>query len=110
MYWAPYPRNIKFLNKMLLAKYNFTVYDPQKSIQILESLGFKRGTDGVWITTNGTSLEFELEIGIPTPPEWLAVIEDLNAIDINVTLKPLEWALRCSHHAKLKYDIWASWA
>jgi len=35
-------------------------YNPTKSIQLLQGLGFTRDTDGVWKTQNGTRLEVEL--------------------------------------------------
>ena len=109
--WFPdYKAVQKFINPEIIKKYDCTVYNPNKSIEILKSLGFKRGPDGVWVTPNGTRLEFELQTGVPTPPYWLSVIEDLNKIGIKVTPKPLEWAVRWSNHAKLNYDLWASWA
>jgi len=109
--WFPkYKRVQKFINPELIKKYDCTVYDPNKSIEILKSLGFKRGPDGVWVTPNGTRLEFELQTGVPAPPYWLSVAEDLNKIGIKVKVKPLEWAVRWSNHARLHYDMWASWA
>ncbi|MEM2302367.1 MAG: ABC transporter substrate-binding protein, partial [Sulfolobales archaeon] len=35
-------------------------YDPDKANQILDSLGFKRGPDGIRVTPNGTKLSFRL--------------------------------------------------
>ncbi|RLB80293.1 MAG: hypothetical protein DRH17_12310 [Deltaproteobacteria bacterium] len=37
-------------------------YNPEKAKKLLEGLGFKKGPDGVWVTPNGTRLEFEWTI------------------------------------------------
>lgn len=109
--WFPdYKAVQKFIDPKIIEKYDTTVHDPKKSINILKNLGFTRGPDGVWVTPNGTRLEFELQCGIPAGPITLAICEDLTAIGIKVTPKPLEWAVRWSNHAKLHYDLWQSWA
>lgn len=35
-------------------------YDPEKAEELLTSVGFARGADGVWVSADGTRLEFEL--------------------------------------------------
>jgi peptide/nickel transport system substrate-binding protein len=42
-----------------LRSYN---YDPKKAEEILLSMGFKRGPDGIWVSPNGTRCEFEMII------------------------------------------------
>jgi len=43
--------------KDLVNKYEITKYDPAKAEAIFTQLGFKKGTDGIWVTPNGTRLE-----------------------------------------------------
>lgn len=52
------------------------VYNPSRGAQILMGLGFKKGSDGVWVTERGERLEYELSV----PPEfadWSAAAEDV---------------------------------
>lgn len=44
-----------FLNKYIKINYE---YNPDKAVQILESLGFKKGENCIWVTPNGTKLSF----------------------------------------------------
>lgn len=51
----------KFIRSEYLEKYfNKYEYNPSKTIEIFQSLGFTRGTDGIWVTPNGTRLEFDI--------------------------------------------------
>ncbi len=53
-------------------------YAPDRAAQILTRLGFKKGTDGVWVSDKGERMEYELTV----PPEfadWSAAAEDLAA-------------------------------
>jgi len=59
-FWSPIYYGVlgKFIPWDLLAKWNFSEYNPQKSIELLEGLGFTRGSDGIFVTPNGTRLSF----------------------------------------------------
>ncbi|MEM2921582.1 MAG: ABC transporter substrate-binding protein [Candidatus Bathyarchaeia archaeon] len=51
--------NETFINKWLA---NFTYeYNPAKAEELLQGLGFTKGADGIYVTPNGTRLEFELK-------------------------------------------------
>lgn len=50
----------KEIENALAAKYNVLEYNVSKGDEILTSLGWTKGTDGVWITENGTRVTFSL--------------------------------------------------
>ncbi|MEM2454931.1 MAG: ABC transporter substrate-binding protein [Candidatus Bathyarchaeia archaeon] len=43
-----------------LGRLNRYTYDPSKTEEIFTSLGWTKGPDGIWVTDNGTRLEFDL--------------------------------------------------
>ncbi len=43
-----------------IAKLNLYPYDPKKAESMLTELGWKKGSDNVWVTKEGTRCEFEL--------------------------------------------------
>jgi len=109
--WFPdYAAVQRFVYRDVLEQYDTTLYDPAKSIAILEGLGFKRGADGIFVTPNGTRLSFELLGGTPVSPVLLAIAEDLKAIGIEIIQKPMEWAPRWAAMGKLEFDIASSWS
>jgi peptide/nickel transport system substrate-binding protein len=82
--------------------------DPKKAEEILLSLGFKRDGEGVWVTPNGTRLEFTcLYI-----PEWWAVLADafvnqLSKFGIKIKLVGTRWDPYCaSLFRDHDYDIY----
>lgn len=57
------PDITRFINKTFIDRYlkDFEyAYNPKKAMEILEGLGFRKGADGIYVTPNGTRLEFEL--------------------------------------------------
>ena len=66
-----------------------TQYDPNKANQILDSLGFKKGSDGIRVTPNGTRLSFEL--AVPSISDWLVaaqlIASDLKNIGVEVNIR-----------------------
>jgi len=81
----------RFLSEDVLAKYNYTVFDPEKGKQILEGLGWTKGTDGVWLTENGTRLGpyvFHTVGGLGDL--WgVTITDDLKAFGLDVTYRKL---------------------
>jgi peptide/nickel transport system substrate-binding protein len=72
------------------SKLNPYRYDPARGAQILTRIGFRKGTDGVWVSDQGERLEYELSV----PPEfadWSAAAEDvasqLNRFGIRITVR-----------------------
>lgn len=66
-----------------------TMYDPNKANQILDSLGFTKGSDGIRVTPNGTRLSFTLDV--PAISDWLTaaqlIASDLKKIGIDVIIR-----------------------
>lgn len=88
--WATFYHSLdKFENTTAVAAWNTSEYNPTKSIQLLEGLGFSRGKDGIFVTPNGTRLSFLYHVW-DSPGDRVAaavVQEDLLAVGIEVELK-----------------------
>lgn len=80
------PTYASWLDKALLAKYGYT-YDPKKAIAILESDGYKRGSNGIF-EKNGHRLSFSV-INIGGFSDWVAsmniIAQELQAVGIQLT-------------------------
>jgi peptide/nickel transport system substrate-binding protein len=78
----------------LLAKYNTTEYNITKATQIMESLGFKMGSNGIWLTPQGQPLQATL-VTISSFPEFVdlasAVSIQLQNFGIDVSVKNLQF-------------------
>jgi len=101
--WATFYHSLDvFENRTAVAMWNTSEYNPEKSIQLLESLGFTRGEDGIFVTPNGTRLSFLYHVW-DSPGDRAAahlVQEDLRAVGIEVELKFVrDWAY---------WSIWAT--
>ncbi|MEM2163785.1 MAG: ABC transporter substrate-binding protein [Candidatus Bathyarchaeia archaeon] len=82
--------------------------DFKKAEEILLNLGFRKDTEGIWVTPNGTRLEFTcLYI-----PEWWAVLADafvaqMSRFGIKITLVGTRWDPFCaSLFRDHDYDIY----
>lgn len=49
-----------WISASTLKKLNRYDYNPKEATRLLESLGFKKGPDGIWITDRGQKMEFEV--------------------------------------------------
>ena len=104
-----------YLSKItdLLAKYNATEYDPERAEEIFASLGFTKGSDGIWVTPNGTRLE--LTIVTTTPwielKKWtMQVAEYLQDVGIDTVVKLLEYPVYADAVSAGEYPAMAIWA
>lgn len=52
----------KWLPQSELGKLTQYTYDPQKAAQLLESIGWKKGSDGIWRDANGKSYNFTIAV------------------------------------------------
>src|ERR1700733_3413171 len=81
------PTFSSWLNSSLISKYHYS-FDPAKAKQILESAGFKMGSDGIIANSKGKKLSFSV-INIGDYSDWVAsmqvVQQDLKAVGIQVT-------------------------
>jgi peptide/nickel transport system substrate-binding protein len=110
--FPPYPGNDKWLYQDVLDEYNIATYDPDLAEETLANLGWSKGTDGIWVTDNGTRLgPYEL-------PTWggegellaMSVAEDLRAIGIDIEYKIAEWIVFTDGISKGLFNMWMGWA
>jgi peptide/nickel transport system substrate-binding protein len=76
------------LDRSALAQYGNYSYDPAKAIALLESAGFKMGSDGIMANAAGQKLSFTV-INIGDYSDWVAdmqvIQQDLKAVGIAIT-------------------------
>jgi len=84
-------------------------YNPDKANQILDSLGFKRGPDGIRVTPNGTKLSFRLFFTAGDLPRMRAseiVKEQLKRIGVEIIPQSFDWpTLRDMITVKYDFDL-----
>ena len=94
-YWPTYAGIREYLDHCLdlKEKHDAGVYDPAKGDAILESLGWHKGPDGIWITDNGTRVTLEiLTINVQDYPKIAMVLADqLTQHGIETTHVMMEW-------------------
>jgi peptide/nickel transport system substrate-binding protein len=65
-----------WLTKEQMDKLNKYAYDPKKGEEILTKIGFKKGSEGIWLDDQGKKLEFELSVPAEFA-DWSAAAENL---------------------------------
>lgn len=97
-----------WLSQDQIAKLNTYNYDPKKAEGLLTEIGFKKGSDGIWVDDKGKKMEFELSVPADFT-EYLAssenVAQQLNKFGIKVTVKPYQSSERNNLHKAGKYQI-----
>jgi peptide/nickel transport system substrate-binding protein len=93
-----------FIDPEILKEYDVTVYSPEEAIAALEGLGFTRGTDGIFVTPNGTRLSFEILV-TGVSPQYQFFAENMKAIGIDVILKVVDYSIWWESYLKLDYDF-----
>jgi peptide/nickel transport system substrate-binding protein len=67
---------------------NNYAFDPSKAISVLEAAGYKRGSDGIFVSPTGKKLSFTI-INISDYPDWVASVQviqnELKAVGIQIT-------------------------
>jgi len=91
-----------------IKKLNTYEPDPKKADALLTGLGFKKGSDGIWVDDKGKKMEYELIVpGDFT--EYLAssenVAQQLSKYGIKITVKPYQSAERSNVHKAGKYQL-----
>lgn len=80
-----------WLDKDQLAAANYS-YDPQKAIAILEAAGYKRGSDGYFVSPDGKELAFTI-INQSAYTDWVASLQVISqlykAVGIKLTVSNL---------------------
>ena len=104
----------RFLNAVAEKEkeYNPLEYNPAKTEQIFTELGWKKGDDGIWVTDNGTRVEFE----VLTHSGWLFIrkygedlADQLRRVGIDATAKLLTGTAWSNAYSTGDYDGNAMW-
>lgn len=97
--------------KDILEKYDITKYDPAMSESIFKERGYKKGSDGIWVTPDGTRLNWVvIASNVPGYPELAqSISDDLKAIGIDAAYKAMEYAPFADQWNNGEYDMAAVW-
>ena len=99
--------NESFMNNYV-KKFTYD-YNPSKAEQLLKELGFTKGADGIYVTPNGTKLEFELAVdGWLKPESCEAIAAMLEKVGIKLTIRTYERGVFWADDGPFKqgrYDI-----
>ena len=91
-----------------IAKLNTYDYNPDKAAELLTGLGFKKGSDGIWVDDKGKKMEFELKVPADFT-EYLAssenVAQQLAKFGIKINVKPYDSAQRNDMHKAGDYQM-----
>ncbi|HSJ87893.1 MAG TPA: ABC transporter substrate-binding protein [Anaerolineales bacterium] len=91
-----------------IAKLNTYDYNPDKAAELLTGLGFKKGSDGIWVDDQGKKMEFELKVPADFT-EYLAssenVAQQLAKFGIKINVKPYDSAQRNDMHKAGDYQM-----
>jgi len=91
-----------------IAKLNTYDPDPKKGDALLTGLGFKKGSDGVWVDDKGKPMAYELIVPADFT-EYLAssenVAQQLAKYGIKITVKPYQSSERNNVHKAGTYQI-----
>ncbi|HXK42067.1 MAG TPA: ABC transporter substrate-binding protein [Anaerolineae bacterium] len=97
-----------WLSQADIAKLNPYPKDWARAEALLTGIGFKKGSDGIWVDDTGKKLEFELSV--PSDfADWLGSAENaaqqLNAFGIKATVRGYPSAERATAQKEGKYQI-----
>lgn len=91
-----------------VAKLNTYGYDLAKAEALLTGIGFKKGSDGIWVDDKGKKMEFDLSVPADFT-EYLASSENaaqqLAKFGIKVNVKPYDSAQRNDMHKAGAYQM-----
>ncbi len=86
-------------------------YNPDKANEILDSLGFKKGPDGIRVTPNGTKLSFRLYFTAGDIPRMRAseiIKEQMKKIGVEIIPQSFDWPT-IKELITVKYDFDLVW-
>ena len=91
-----------------IAKLNKYPKDWAKAEALLTGIGFKKGSDGIWVDDKGKKMEYELSVPADFT-EYLASSENaaqqMKKFGINLIVKPYQSSERATLHKAGKYQI-----
>lgn len=104
------PRDTDFIDsKYANLKYSA---DPAGAIKLLENAGYKKGSDGIFVSPSGKKLSFTLQV-VSGWSDWVStcsmISQELKQIGINVTVQQPQYGAYMSTLQGGKYDLAISW-
>jgi peptide/nickel transport system substrate-binding protein len=91
-----------------IAKLNTYDHDVAKAEALLTGIGFKKGSDGIWVDDKGKKMEFDLKVPADFT-EYLAssenVAQQLAKFGIKINVKPYDSAQRNDMHKAGDYQM-----
>jgi peptide/nickel transport system substrate-binding protein len=72
-----YDAHEEWVRDDFIDNFNEYPYNLTKATELLEGLGFSKGTDGIWVTPNGT--KFEFDISSPPWTDWALGCENIKS-------------------------------
>ncbi|GER85504.1 MAG: ABC transporter substrate-binding protein [Thermogemmatispora sp.] len=104
------PENQSFLNPKY-ANVSFAK-DPNQSQQLLESAGFHKGSDGIYVDSSGKKLSFQIDV-VTGWTDWVTAVQiiasDLKAIGIDAKVNSISFNAYFSALQMGSYDMAISW-
>jgi peptide/nickel transport system substrate-binding protein len=114
MHIAPSGLHDKYheLIQPLMDEYEPMKYDPDEALAIFNSLGYEKGSDGIWVTDNGTRITLDV-IG-PSGAPANALITEIAAqvwadFGIDTTYKGLDWGVFVSRRNSGDFGALSMW-
>ena len=97
--------------KDIVDKYDITKYDPAMSESIFKERGYKKGSDGIWVTPDGNRLNWVIiASNVPGFKEMAqSISDDLKAIGIDAAHKAMEYAPFAEQWNNGEYDMASVW-
>ena len=91
-----------------IAKLNTYDYNLAKAEELLTGIGFKKGSDGIWVDDKGNKMEYDLKVPADFT-EYLAssenVAQQLAKFGIKINVKPYDSAQRNDMHKAGDYQM-----
>ena len=91
-----------WLDEADLAKLNGYEYDPAKAAEILTSIGFKKGANGVWVDDKGKPMEYDLMV----PQEFADWSASAQNVGNQLTNFGIKTTVRGVTHTQVPQEVW----
>ncbi len=108
------PGEKSWLSPTMATQYQSALqYNPQKAVAILEKAGFKKNSNGMFVSPTGKPLSFSLQV-VSTYSEWVAmagiIASELHNVGIDVTVQGESHAMYVNNlFKKHQYQLALSW-
>lgn len=106
------PNDKAWLDPNLSPEQTSFKYDPQEAENILQSAGFKKNSNGIYVSPTGEPLSFTLQI-VPGWSDWNSacslIADQLKKVGIQVTIQEEQDAAYLSNLQNHKFQLALSW-